>query len=159
MKLLVIIAASFTFFILGCKKYEDGPRMSLYTKKERLSEKWKVDSAVQIDQITGEEIDITNQFEKETFLFEKNKNYKIVTFSDDDSKYAIEYGTWEFSPKKTGIILKGIHEEFNADTKAKLSEETISKDITITKLLSDDLGLSYEMDDNKTYRLALSPKD
>ncbi len=57
-KLSILFAAFAVVFLASCGKYEDGPGLSLRSKKARLTGTWVVESAIQgSTDITG---DITN---------------------------------------------------------------------------------------------------
>jgi hypothetical protein len=88
-----ISAIAFT----GCKKYEDGPTISLNSKKSRVVNVWV------IDKIYSNETDITDVFVAlwPNFSFDlKNDNTYILTWTSSTA----EQGTWAFDSAKEYII-------------------------------------------------------
>jgi hypothetical protein len=85
--ILLIIGATFN----ACKKYEDGPMISLRTKKARISGDWKIQNA------TFNNVDITPLMPPNyTFDIEKDGKYKLTTDT-------IETGTWKFGEDKDDV--------------------------------------------------------
>lgn len=75
--------------------YEDGPIYSIYTKKQRLSQKWTYDRAV------INNLDITDKFENLQIEFTKEHDMIWHTYSRDtsinlDTVY-VASGRWEFN--------------------------------------------------------------
>lgn len=92
----VIAAAAMTMNLQGCKKYEDGPLLSLRTKKARLTGDWDV---VQI----GNQTYPSNGYSLE-FEFEKDGDFK---YTYKYTGYSYTYtGDWEFGSKKEELELK-----------------------------------------------------
>ncbi len=89
MKRLILI--SIILLLFACKKYEQGPLISLHSKKGRLIQKWEVqlvfnpDNIVQTFPYTG-----TIEF-KEDYIYEEVSNGDSII------------GDWDFSPKKTHV--------------------------------------------------------
>lgn len=95
-KMLMAIAV---LLLAGCK-YEDGPAISLRSKKARAANTWQIDKAFE----NG--VDRTNEY-KNTFV-----NYQMVM--NKDLSYTLSYrpfnisnleekGAWDFSDKKNAI--------------------------------------------------------
>ena len=85
-----------TVILSSCGKYEDGPKMSLASKKSRIVNSWKLDKVIWngIDQpISGWTFvyDI-----KKDGSFTSSSTYAVVSFSGT--------GTWEFSGDKESLI-------------------------------------------------------
>lgn len=103
MILAVIIAA---FGISGCKKYPDGPTLSLASKKARVVNSWKIDKMILngVDQVLGDSA-------KSIILEIKNDG----TFENRMGPFTVNgviipnmtiTGTWEFDSKKENIMMK-----------------------------------------------------
>lgn len=86
----LIAAGTFT----GCKKYEEGPSLSLRSKKARVANEWRVEYAYDLE---DGEIN-TSDFTGETWEFTKKgewieREYGVIEKS----------GTWEFISDKESI--------------------------------------------------------
>lgn len=92
----LLLVLAFTVVIPACKKYEEGPGISLRSKKERVANEWKYervlagDGAEQSPDYEGMLLTIKNDF----------------TFSGYDHQESINEGTWKFGEKKKNIILQ-----------------------------------------------------
>lgn len=86
-----------TTLFIGCKKYDDGPTLSLRSKKARLCQRWKL-----VDQqVNGNSVDMTSFFA--SFDFEKDGDFKEYVLTNGKQ---YEYtGTWDFSNKKEDLYL------------------------------------------------------
>lgn len=82
--------------ISSCGKYEEGPAISLRSKKARVANEWKVDKATDED---GN--DVTENFESTTFTYEKDGSFKTTT-SFLGATFSLE-GEWSFTDNKEGI--------------------------------------------------------
>lgn len=91
--LLLIVGAMCTTTFSACKKYENGPRLSLHTKKARIVNVWKY------DHVTANGTDVTASYVNRSVEFKKDDNY-ILT----DGLYA-NAGTWQFASDKEDIVL------------------------------------------------------
>lgn len=98
-KLLVVVMAM-TFVFTGCGKYDEGPSLTLLTKKARITGEWKL---VKILDETGSEIDL--QDTEQTFTINKDNTYEVTftmgTFSETSK------GEWKWGDKKETIMSKG----------------------------------------------------
>jgi len=90
---LVVAFASVSF--TACKKYEDGPALSLRSKAERVANEW------QLQKVTNNEVDVTDTYEDD-FLWTFTKDGDYIKFENAVS----ENGTWEFNEEKTELILQ-----------------------------------------------------
>ncbi len=91
--LLAILA--FTVVIPACKKYEEGPGISLRTKKERLANVWKYESVTASDGLEH-----TDEFEARVITIKND-----FTYSTSDQEQTVIEGMWQFGEKKKSIIL------------------------------------------------------
>ena len=108
---------------IGCK-YEEGPKITLLTKKARMENTWNIEKAMD----GGE--DVTSEYD----------NYTLELEKDGDAKLTAEYtagpfaytgntdGTWEFENSKENV--KFDYEDDDAD-----------QSYQILKLTSDELWL------------------
>ncbi|PCJ84228.1 MAG: hypothetical protein COA57_09490 [Flavobacteriales bacterium] len=78
----------------GCKKYDEGPSLSLRTKKARVANEWKVDFAY--DYKDGE--NTTSDYFGETWEFSKDGEW-----IERDNGTIDKSGTWEFVSDKESI--------------------------------------------------------
>ncbi len=98
-QITILLAAIIFFSVSSCKKYSDGPLLSLRSKTERVSNNWKVGQAYDGDSdVTGSynkyELDLTK-----TGSASLTANYKIITVDYD---YTTK-GTWAFVSNKDKI--------------------------------------------------------
>ena len=87
--------------LTSCKKYEDGPSITLLTKKMRLDGEWKVDSYYinDVDKTT----DYRNFIESETLTMDKSGSW---TYSATDAVFhqtSSNVGTWTFINDKEDL--------------------------------------------------------
>lgn len=90
--ILSILAVAFV--LSGCKKYEEGPGLSLLTKKSRITGLWEVES---ITTKAG----VTKFYSGENTL-KINKDDSFLRKNVGD---ALEEGTWVFTSNKESIVL------------------------------------------------------
>ena len=90
--LLFVAAALFT----GCGKYEEGPGLSLMSKKGRLAGTWTVEKATSTS--GGISVDVTSAFANMSWTYEKDGTYKFTWGA------LTETGSWEFGDKKETVI-------------------------------------------------------
>ena len=99
---------------MGCKKYEDGPGISLLPKVNRLDNNWEVDKAY------DEGKDVTNSYDQYTLKLTKD-GLASLTAKYDYGAFSYEgttEGTWEFENNKQDIKLD--FEDDNADATYKI---------------------------------------
>ncbi len=103
-KLSILFAAFAVVFLASCGKYEDGPGLSIRSKKARLTGTWVVESAIQgSTDITG---DITNGGSVE-LTFDKDG---VFTYAYDYVIFGVPAsgsitGTWDFSDDKSELVI------------------------------------------------------
>lgn len=91
-QLSIFIALCLTFS--SCNKYPEGPKLSLLSKKARLSGDWKM------EKILINNVDQTAAFtSNEVFSIKKDGKYSV-------SSTPVEEGTWKFSGDKKQLIVK-----------------------------------------------------
>jgi len=87
----LISALTFT----GCKKYPDGPTISLSSKKGRVANTWKFEKVFNVN--TG--ADYTSNYVGEYVEFKKDGGYVWTDGSSSD------VGTWSFASDKEDFIM------------------------------------------------------
>jgi hypothetical protein len=95
---IAVIAVAFTF--AACNKYEDGPKLSLRTKKARLSNEWTIDKVYlnDVDQTAAYLQNFGNDYVLE---IEKDGKYFI-----DSAGVEQDNGTWELGEDKDDVRFK-----------------------------------------------------
>jgi hypothetical protein len=87
---LLFILIAFTFILVSCKKYEEGPALSFRSKKARLENTWKYEEIRINDEKhlrTSEELEYRLSFDKEDNVIKKTSTTSgPVTFP---GKYSI----------------------------------------------------------------------
>lgn len=116
-KLLIAfgLLSAIVFSIPSCGKYEEGPGMSLLTKKKRLSREWDAKEYVSASGVTTADTDT------DIITFEKDGAFK-VTF--DGTSFS---GTWEFTSDKEKI-----------KTVITILNQTTTDEITILRLTNKE---------------------
>lgn len=96
-----ILFSVFTLIATGCKKYEDGPIISVRSKEERIANTWVIEKAYD----NGN--DVTSDYDQYDLTMDKDHNAKLtsnyksgnVTFS-----FSTE-GVWSFENNKNDLRL------------------------------------------------------
>lgn len=99
MKHLVILLAVVTF--ASCSKYEEGPAISLKTKKARITNTWKIEAAYRDGKLVTDEYD---EYQLQ-MLDDGDATLAVIYASDDFFFEASTDGTWEFNDSKEKLIL------------------------------------------------------
>lgn len=135
MKIIKLILVPFVLFSLSitlsnCKKYPDGPVVSLRSKTERVSNSWKIENY----KVNGDDLTSIVTDYHETFY--KNGNYSF--------SWGIlsGYGNWNFENNKKEIKLSG-------------SESQTSRRLFILKLEEKSFWYYY-MEDNDKHEVHLA---
>ena len=91
--LLFILSLTLLLVASSCKKYEDGPSFSLRSKKERLSNNWKINKYFVGD------VDKTDAYtaihNKQIFTISKSGLYTLSY--DSSSVIKVDQGIWRFA--------------------------------------------------------------
>lgn len=125
--------ASSTVFFSSCKKYDEGPSLSLRSKKARVANHWKYKSA------KNGGVDYTSLFAN--FTIELTKDGKFTTYN---SSTVLSKGTWEFNDKKEAIVTK--------------TEGTNDTETLTIKLLKDKEMILETTENNSVSRYEMEPK-
>ena len=91
---LMLLTSFVMFGTYSCKKYEEGPMISLRSKKSRLDGEWKIDKATQ------DGIDVTANLPEMVMTLEKDGGFKMLNNATE------LLGTWEFDDKKENLLIK-----------------------------------------------------
>lgn len=85
----------------SCKKYEEGPYVSLRSKTERVANNWRVEKAM------NGNTDITSDFERYEIIFTTSNRASIIAaYKFFGTTYAyITEGTWSFNGNKEKLIV------------------------------------------------------
>ncbi|MEN8119686.1 MAG: hypothetical protein ABFS35_05045 [Bacteroidota bacterium] len=89
-KIFIFILIAFVSISISCSKYEDGPKISLISKKSRISKEWKTEYSVNL--ATG----IEHSADYYGWLLSINKAgtfSKVINYNLIQTTYN---GTWEF---------------------------------------------------------------
>ena len=130
------------FYFNSCKKYDDGPRISLRSKTERLSNKWKIKKAYLSDRIIDYQ-DITNEWENGFIEFKDNNEFILNKYNPSKSVKIVETGTWEFINKKNQILTKGTERELEVSTGDIIDESNYDTYYTIQKLKENEVTIWF----------------
>lgn len=129
LKISLNVAILGTIIFSGCKKYEEGPMISLRTKKARMINEWKLEKS--IDGQTGTETTC-------------NSNCTVMEFKEDGTIVV------------NGVSWSGVKWEFS-DDKEKLAFITTIGSITTTsystilRLKNDELWLKDDSDGDEDH--------
>lgn len=99
--LLIILSVMIGFSIQGCKKYPDGPMISLQSRTERVSNTWDVDNY----KLNGNDYTSLVTGYTETFTKEGAYSYEWGLFSGS--------GTWKFQNNDEEVLITGINNQSN----------------------------------------------
>jgi hypothetical protein len=90
---ILTLVVCFVVLFASCGKYEEGPGLSIRSKKGRVAGEWTVEKAL------SNGSDVTSFFSGYVIIYEKDGSYtaKYPSFPD-------EKGTWEFDGEKEKLI-------------------------------------------------------
>lgn len=131
-QLFILLSGLLIITNTGCKKYPEGPAVSLTSKTERVANTWRVDYYL----INGK--DYTSSVTNYTETFTKNGNYYYSAGSVTGS------GNWNFQNNENEIRINGI---------SHMSSETLF----ILKLKENDFWYYY-VDGNDRIEFHLIPQ-
>lgn len=112
MKKSLFTLICFTLIFSSCKKYEEGPGISLRTKKARVVGEWKMEKLF----INDEDTPLTPDEKNIKWIFKKDGNYEYQAATYN------EIGTWSFDIKRELIFLTDT--EFGYSTSCKIRRLT-----------------------------------
>ena len=82
--------------LAACSKYEEGPNLSLRSKKARVSNNWVVEYAYDID----DQLEVTSDYLGESWQFTKDG-----VFTEFENGAVDNTGTWEFLSDKEQLSI------------------------------------------------------
>jgi len=115
----------------GCKKYEDGPGLSLRSKKSRVVANWE------FKKVKVSSVDVTSMFLDYTWEMEKDGQFNMVSNGN------IDHGKWDFALDKEAL-------DFRYDSGA-------TERYNIKRLTEKDLWMEF-IDPGDTLYVELSAK-
>lgn len=101
--MLLLSLFAILFLATACEKYEEGPSLSLRSKKARVANEWKITYAYDYK----DNVDVTSDYTGETWEFSKDGQ-----FSEKENGEVDKTGTWDFLNDKEEVAIN-----FPADTK------------------------------------------
>lgn len=124
----------------GCRKYEDGPMISLRSKTKRLQRAWVLESYLRND------VDETSQLLISNYGETYNEDGSIDrSYTDSDGNPFAERGSWQLENKKEQISVTGIGSiEWTSQT-STVSSSTYN----ILRLTSKELWYYYDNGGNR----------
>lgn len=128
LKLTSLLFAAALMLGTSCNKYENGPSLSLRTKKARLVNTWELTEVIDGD------TDISEFTKGTTMTIDKEGNFSFGG-KTPQGVAASGNGTWEFSSDKTTLIL--------TTPNVRTPEKWV-----ITKLKNDELWVEKEQSNN-----------
>ena len=129
-RLLLAIAFAISVVFTSCGKYEEGPSISLRSKKARLTGVWEISKKM----YNGREVSLTAEDKQVTVEFKKDDSFEIKM-----PPYKLTR-TWEFNSDKTKIIVE-----------AGMFGHTEKTELTILRLTNKELFVE-EKEDNDVIR-------
>lgn len=101
--MLLLSLFAILFLATACEKYEEGPSLSLRSKKARVANEWKITYAYDYK----DNVDVTSDYTGEIWEFSKDGQ-----FSEKENGEVDKTGTWDFLNDKEEIAIN-----FPADIK------------------------------------------
>jgi len=101
---VLLVAFGIVMSVSSCRKYEEGPNISLRTKKARITNNWRYESA----QVNGTEVSLDPYYAKQKHYFYRDGKY-IQTIIDPVTLEARNLqGTWTIydNDRKIAITVK-----------------------------------------------------
>lgn len=147
MKKLTLILLAIVALVSACSKYEEGPGLSLLSKKARLAGTWKITDYIDNGQPVI--IDETDDLFYERLVFEKDGTGK---------SYYIGASSGEQGSEQNPYVLQWEFENDNEDLRIT---DTYNESIIIYKIIrlaNKEVILQYT-DDEDTYRITLEPAE
>ncbi|CAN5269222.1 hypothetical protein BH09BAC5_BH09BAC5_09580 [soil metagenome] len=140
----------FIFTFASCKKYEDGPTISLYSKKHRIVNIWGIEQVFETAQ-NGTKTDKTTAYQNYYYNYymalTKENDYTVAYFINSIVSYE-ENGTWKFNSTKTNILF----------TNSNSNPSSIGSDWTILKLKKDELWMQTINGNNTIVEVHFKPR-
>ncbi|MEN9302376.1 MAG: hypothetical protein RL264_805 [Bacteroidota bacterium] len=136
LKIKLVLSLLAVVVLSACGKYEDGPSMSLMSKKSRLCNDWT------LNYVLKNTNDITDETKTHKFVIEKDGTFSSSGVYNSLGQLHGDYthGKWEFSADKTQLL---IYENEDEDpTHTYTIKELRNKSLTIVERFPS-INLSY----------------
>ncbi|MBW8050894.1 MAG: hypothetical protein FVQ77_11275 [Cytophagales bacterium] len=119
----------------GCKKYDEGPAISLRSKTKRVVNLWKLDKYYW----NGTEATSSLLISGYTEEYTKSGSY-TRSYVDKDGDFFSETGNWEFDDKKDNLVIKSV-----SSIELTNNNSTVTNtNSTILKLKENEMWYSFE---------------
>ncbi|MFT5819134.1 MAG: hypothetical protein ACI8ZM_000357 [Crocinitomix sp.] len=132
--------------LVGCKKYKDGPNISLKTEEARLARKWQVQTAHYslFTDTPAQGEDQTDIWQNLKIEIKKDKSYILENLNLDQTEKTTETGSWEFNEELTMVKTTGTARRYDVETNALLSEVGKNTTWRIMRLTKKDWWIWYQ---------------
>ncbi|MFH0893882.1 MAG: hypothetical protein V2A54_05555 [Bacteroidota bacterium] len=101
LSIILIFATLTAISFTGCRKYEEGPSLSLSSKKSRVCGVWQVEK--EITSTNGTIAEVTSDPDWENSFIEYTKDGIVkITAASSSGSFSVE-GTWKFGSNKETI--------------------------------------------------------
>ena len=134
----------------ACSKYEDGPAMSLLTKKARISGTWKIVKVIEDGkELTGDDM---TMFDHYTYTIEKDGtgSLDVEAFTMTGEGYSIDFSAmsldleWKFSDDKDAVEMR--MKEIDLTTGEETGEWEDWEKSTILRLTNSEFWTTETID-------------
>lgn len=99
---MAILALMIAVVMPSCKKYEEGPTLSLRSKTARLVNEWKIEKVL----INAIDVSATYNEQYTGFVMNiKDNNTVVFTYTDNNNEPVTWEAQWDFNSDKTGLII------------------------------------------------------
>lgn len=147
MPIIKILCISLLFSATySCKKYDDGPKISLKSEQARLVRKWQVQVAYysQFTDTPATGVNQTITWQNLKLEFKKDKTYQLENYNLEQTEKTIENGTWEFTDDFSKVKTTGTVMHYDAETNALLSQDSKNSTWRIMRLTKKELWVWYQ---------------
>ena len=116
-KYFPLILLAITLFF-SCKKYDDGPNISLKSERARLARKWQVQIAYYslFTDTPSQGDDQTLIWQNLKLEFNKDSTYTLENYNIDLTEKTIEKGTWKFTDDLLKVKTQGIQKRYDVES-------------------------------------------
>jgi hypothetical protein len=98
---LIAVLLVVSFFVTSCRKYEEGPNVSLRSKKARVTNNWRIESA----ELNGTEVSLDPLWAKQKHYMYKDGKYIINIINPITLEARNLQGNWVLYDHDTKIAL------------------------------------------------------
>lgn len=131
----IVIIVGMIGIMPGCKKYEDGPAISLKSKTKRVVNTWKLE-AYYWNGIESTSSLLISGYEES---YSDGGNYSR-SYIDKDGDFFSESGDWEFDDKKDNLVISGVSSIELSDNNSTVTNSRV----TILRLKTKELWYEFE---------------